>query len=404
MTRILHTADWHLGARLIDCDRYDEHVAFLAWLRLQVETIKPDLLIVAGDIFDAANPPQEALRLYYQFLSYLVGLKTCHTLILGGNHDSPALLHAPRELLHAMNVRVIASPGEMPDDCVWEFGNIVVCAVPYLRERYLRTAQAGQTAQQIAEALRAGVNRHYREILTAAQSRAAGRPILCTGHLTVVGSTTTPSERIIHIGSLGAVGVDCFAGFAYTALGHLHRPQMVADNGCVRYAGSPLPLSFAEVDGDKEIRIIDLGSAGISQQGIAVPLFRPLLRITVEIDILDAELRRIDEEYAKGAEPWLELTVTDGRAHPDLDQQVRLIADKRRLRILKIQLPVPAENPAAFTDSGRALQDFQPAEVFAERLRREQIALASPEETELTASFAELLSGMAEEQTREVHP
>lgn len=248
MTRIVHTADWHLGARLMDCERHDEHRAFLDWLLARLVELRPDLLIVAGDIFDVAAPSQEALKLYYTFLSRLAGTVKCQTLILGGNHDSPATLHAPRDVLRALNVRVVASPPADLGEAVLEFDQVVVCAVPYLKERDVRTASPGQSADEVAAAIRAGIRKHYRSIFTAAQAKAAGRLIVGTGHLTAVGSAISPSERTIHIGNLGAIEAACFDGFAYTALGHIHRPQSVGGmSACVmsvRRSHSVLPRSI----------------------------------------------------------------------------------------------------------------------------------------------------------------
>lgn len=153
MTRIVHTADWHLGARLVERERHEEQAAFLDWLLTQLIELRPELLIVAGDIFDSATPPQEALTLYYRFLGRLAATVKCRTLILGGNHDSPATLHAPRDILRAIEVRVIARPPADPAEGLLEFDDVVVCAVPYLRERDVRISSPGESADQVAAAI-----------------------------------------------------------------------------------------------------------------------------------------------------------------------------------------------------------------------------------------------------------
>ena len=398
VTRIVHTADWHLGARLIDCERHDEHCVFIDWFLVQLAELRPDLLIVAGDIFDGATPPQEALQIYYSFLSRLSTVAKCQTLILGGNHDSPATLHAPRDVLRALNVRVIASPPEDPANGLLEFEHAVVCAVPYLRERDVRTAAPGQSADEVAAAIRTGVTKHYRAFYTLARTKALERLIVATGHLTAVGSQTSPSERTIHIGNLGAVDAACFDGFAYTALGHIHRPQGIGEDGRVRYAGSPIPLSFAEVDLGKEIRVIDITGSQIAQRVISIPVFRPLVRLTTTAATLAADLAR--QEGAPGAAlvPWVELTVTDGCLHPDLDRQVREAATGLRLRVLKVLTPAPQANGDAAGEAAPppALIDLRPEDVFAERLRRERIDPVSEEGNALVHTFSELLSRMHE--------
>jgi exonuclease SbcD len=398
LTRLVHTADWHLGARLMDCERHDEHRAFLDWLLVQLVELRPDLVIVAGDIFDVAAPAQEALKLYYTFLSRLAATVQCQTLILGGNHDSPATLHAPRDVLRALDVRVVATPPADLNEAVLEFPHAVVCAVPYLKERDVRTAAPGQSADAVAAAIRTGITDHYRAVFTLAQAKAAGRLIVGTGHLTAVGSEISPSERTIHIGNLGAVEVRCFDGFAYTALGHIHRPQTVGGDERVRYVGSPIPLSFAEADLTKEIRVIDLAGTALTQRAIPIPVFRPLLRLTTTAATLGTDLAPHQGAAGDPLPPRVELTVTDCRAHPDIARQVREAAAPLRLHVLKV-LPPPlgatdaAAGPAA---AALSLSELRPEDVFAERLHREAIDPASAEGQALVQTFAELMSGLHE--------
>lgn len=398
MTRILHTADWHLGARLVDCDRHAEHAAFLEWLLARIEALRPDLLVVAGDIFDTATPPQEALALYYGFLARLARDTRCRALILGGNHDSPATLHAPREILAALNIQVIATLPEDPAQSLFEFPDVVVCAVPFLRERDVRQASPGQTADEIAAAIRNGIRARYADLRTAALLRANGRPLLSTGHLTAVGCSVSPSERPIHIGNLGAVEASCFEGFSYTALGHIHKPQSIGGDPRIRYSGSPIPLSFSEVDTTKEVRVIDVADGDLQHHAVSIPVFRPLLRLSCDAGGVGATLAAHQAADERSALPWIELTVEDGRSHPDLDRQVREAAARLRLRVLKLLIPVP---PASATDdgalsSGRApvLAELKPEQVFEERLRRAGIEPASQEGSALTLTFSELLDGM----------
>lgn len=382
----------------MDCERHDEHRAFLDWLLARLVELRPDLLIVAGDIFDVAAPSQEALKLYYTFLSRLAGTVKCQTLILGGNHDSPATLHAPRDVLRALDVRVVATPPADLTEAVLEFEQVVVCAVPYLKERDVRTASPGQSADEVAAAIRAGIREHYRSIFTAAQAKAAGRLIVGTGHLTAVGSAISPSERTIHIGNLGAIEAACFDGFAYTALGHIHRPQSVGGNERVRYVGSPIALSFAEVDLPKEIRVIDIQDGQLTQQAIPIPVFRPLLRLTATAANLGAELAPHQAVEGDAMFPWIELTVSDCRAHPDIARQVREAAAPLRLHVLKV-LPPAAEATGPNADQAApalSLSELQPETVFTELLRHNALDPSSPECRALVDTFAELMSGLHE--------
>lgn len=394
MVRVLHTADWHLGARLVEQERAEEHTRFLDWLLHEMEVLHPDLLIIAGDVFDSATPPQGALAQYYSFLAGVVSRTKTEVLVLGGNHDSALTLNAPRELLRSLRIRVVgAAPGD-PADGFLELPEMVVCAVPYLRERDVRQASAGQTFEQVAAEIRDGVVRYYRRALDHARSIAGDRPIIASGHLAAVGAKASASERLIHIGNLGAVAADCFDGFAYVALGHLHRPQSLG-NDRIRYSGSPLALGFDETDSPKQIMIVDVSARDqVAIDPVSIPRFRPMLRLSCRLDVLSETL---SAALAGGIDlrPWVELTIEDGSEHPDVDRQVRTVAGDHPVTILKLIVPRPEQaNGADNTFGGRVLAEIRPEEVFAERLQRAGINLSSESGVELMGTFAELLSRM----------
>jgi exonuclease SbcD len=202
--RILHTADWHLGARLVERDRLPEHAAFLDWLIETLRVEKIDALLVSGDVFDAANPPQDAVALYFDFLKRLADLKTVKAVITGGNHDSASHLNAPRELLKRFDVHVFGHAGE---NNVVDLGAAVVAAVPFLRERDLRQATAGETITAVHEQVRAAIRAHYATQLTTCRALAQGRLVIAwatslysvpppaKANATSTSATSAPSER-----------------------------------------------------------------------------------------------------------------------------------------------------------------------------------------------------------------
>lgn len=397
--RILHTADWHLGARLVERDRLPEHAAFLDWLIETLRSEKIDALLLSGDVFDAANPPQDAVALYFDFLKRLADLKTVKAVITGGNHDSASHLNAPRELLRRFEVHVFGHAG----DNIVDLGGAVIAAVPFLRERDLREAAAGETMAAVHEQVRAAIRAHYAAQLAACQEIAKERPIIAMGHLTVLGATTSDSERDIHIGNLGAVGADIFTGFDYTALGHLHRPQRVGGQETVRYSGSPIALSFSEATDAKSVVIIDtqnhspatipLPSNGSNRQGnggrgmdelilqiLPIPTTHALVRVKAMRATLAADLANVP------AGAWAEVTVKLDAPEPDLDRQVREAA-AARFEILKVLADLPTTALTPWQPTGPALSELQPREVFRELLQEKQI-----EGEELSAVFDELLA------------
>ena len=210
-------------------------------------------------------------------------------------------------------------------------------------ERDVRAVTQGSLRRAIAtvhEQVRAAIREHYAAQLTAARTLAQGRPVIAMGHLTVLGATTSDSERDIHIGNLGSVGADVFEGFDYTALGHLHRPQRVAGNEAIRYSGSPIPLSFSEAADAKSVVILDTETGGNTAEigrsqssesknsslrssnlcGVTVlpiPLSRQLIRVKAARATLAADLQNVP------AGAWAEVTVKLDAPEPDLDRQVR---------------------------------------------------------------------------------
>ena len=373
--RLLHTADWHLGARLVERDRSDEHATFLDHLLLTLRSEKIDALLVSGDVFDAANPPQDAVALYFDFLRRLADLKTVKAVITGGNHDSASHLNAPRELLRRFEVHVF---GHASIPHLLDLDQVVIAAVPYLRERDLRQAMAGESLTAAQDQVRAAIRAHYATQLVAGRALALNRPLMAMGHLTVAGATASESEREIHIGKLGAISADVFDGFDYTALGHLHRPQKVAGRGNVRYSGSPIPLSFSEADDNKSVVVID--TQGMHTEILPLPQSRQLLRVTVPHDKLSHELAKLPSGC------WAEVTVQLETPHPTLDFEVREAAGGR-FEVLKVLSALPASTHTPWQTTSPHLHDLQPREVFQELLKDKNIANDS-----LPEVFDELLA------------
>jgi exonuclease SbcD len=377
LMKILHTADWHLGVRLIERDRLAEHAAFLDWLIETLRREKIDALLISGDVFDSANPPQDAVVLYFDFIRRLADLKTVRTVITGGNHDSATHLNAPRELLRRFEVHVFGHAGEN----VIDLGDAVIAAVPFLRERDLRQAAMGEAMSDVQAQVRAAIRGHYAGKLAESRALAKGRPMIAMGHLTALGALTSDSERDIHIGNLGAVGADVFAGFDYTALGHLHRPQRVASQEQLRYSGSPIALSFSEAADTKSVVILEMEKNKVTKiETLCIPVARALIRAAVDRATLHADLAAL----AGGC--WAEITVKLSAPEADLDRQVRDCAGGR-FDVLKVLADLPVGDQPAWQNAGPALDELQPRQVFHELLTERKI-----EDADLPAVFDELLA------------
>ena len=337
--RLLHTADWHLGKMLNDQSRDEEHAQFLEWLLLAVKEHEVDAIVLAGDVFDSANPPQSALSQYYNFVSELFRQGNCAFAVVGGNHDSAAQLEAPKKALHALKTHVAGHLAENPVDRILhlpdsENPRVAIAMIPFLRDRDLRLGKDGEGAEEIREQLVSGIKKRYEEAAVAVESLMC--PVVATGHLTVAGASASDSEREIHIGGLGAVGPDIFPEeFGYIALGHLHRPQATDPQGRIRYAGSPIALSFSEADDKKEVRILDVTPDGITHFGLSIPVFRKLSQIRTTKAGLEQALASIDAA-SSALRPWVEVVVEDAGLETDLVERLRSLSEGKHFDVLKI--------------------------------------------------------------------
>ena len=226
--RILHTSDWHIGHRLYERRRIEEHRQFLDWLLTTLQENAVDVLLVAGDIFDTALPSSEATDLYYQFLFRLYNETHAHAVITAGNHDSPTRLAAPQEFLRMGRIHVVGLASE-PAECVLslpsENPSVAIAAVPYLSESELSHISF-ETEPERAERYRERLKVFYRQCV---ERMPPGVPKILMGHLFVHGGRVGDSERNIQIGGATAMQISDFPDdVAYVALGHLHRPHAIS--------------------------------------------------------------------------------------------------------------------------------------------------------------------------------
>ena len=301
--KLLHTSDWHLGVLLSGTyDRTAEFQQVLNWFLSLVEHEKIDLFLIAGDIFDSANPPNSARMQFYDFISDLSCTCCRHLVVIGGNHDSSTLLNAPSKLLkRTSNLNVEMIGGITPDNLLREVitlsdkNNVpeaVICAIPYVPERHLRLLELGESIEdQDAKSL-AGYKEHYRLVGELAQKERdrikaefdKDVPMIATGHLPVKGCETMWSGddgvRKVMIGNLNGVGLDVFPESAdYVALGHIHRPYAVENIDHIRYSGSIIPIGFDETEYSKKVFLTEFDGLKCQIKEIEIPRFRQMKKI-----------------------------------------------------------------------------------------------------------------------------
>jgi len=417
--KILHTSDWHLGRSLYGRKRYEEFTGFLDWLADTIEDEGVEVLLVAGDIFDNGTPSNRAQELYYRFLCRVASAPCRHVVITAGNHDSPTFLDAPREVLRALNVHVVGSVSGNPEDEVFVIsgsGNsppdvqdrAIICAVPYLRDRDIRTVEPGETADDKNRKLVEGIQGHYAEAVSAAREKRAeilrnegnenvpGRiTIVAMGHLFTAGGRKVDGDgvRDLYVGSLAHVEKDLFPdSIDYLALGHLHVPQSVGETEHMRYSGSPIPIGFGEADQEKKVVLIEFNGRKPVIQELPVPCFQRLVRVAGSLDEICARLEELKREKSSA---WLEIEYDGSDIIGDLREMLdeSLTGSAMEIRRIKNRRVMDRVLKAAVEEE--TLDDLDPEDVFARCL--DVFEVPDEEREELTLSYNEIVRSLQEE-------
>ena len=373
--RLLHTSDWHIGRTLYGRKRYAEFESFLSWLAGTIQEDAIDALLVAGDVFDTSAPSHRAQELYYRFLCQVAASACRHVVVIAGNHDSPSFLNAPRELLRTLNIHVIGNATASPADEVLTLYNkqglpeLIVCAVPYLRDRDVRTAEPGESLEDKERKLLDGIRAHYATVATLAEQRreelGGTIPIVAMGHLFTAGGQTVDGDgvRELYVGSLAHVASGIFpACFNYLALGHLHVPQAVNGSETMRYSGSPLPMGFGEATHPKSVCQVSFNGTTPSVRLLEVPVFQRLERVRGSWDSL---VSRIRELAATGSRSWLEVIYDGSEVIGDLRERLEAMVADTDMELLRIRNNRVIDRVLSQGREEETLDDLDVHDVFA---------------------------------------
>ena len=406
--RLLHTSDWHLGQTLHGHERGWEHQQFLDWLLDVLVDHDIDALLISGDIFDNANPSAASQTQLYRFLTAARGrVPHLNIVLIAGNHDSPGRLEAPAPFLNAFDAHVL---GFVRRDAAGEIdiGRMVVplrdrageivawcLAIPFLR---LSDVPRLETE---GDAYLEGIASLYRQAQQHAQTlRLPGQALIALGHCHMAGGQVSEqSERRIVIGGAEMLSSTLFdADIAYAALGHLHLAQKVGGQEHIRYSGSPLPLSFAEIDYPHQVLKIELDGAQLQAvEPIGVPRAVPLLRvpkIAAPLAEVEAELAALAlPECAPEAMPYMEVRVRLEQPEPGLRTRIEAALAGKPVRLARIDARIAkpdAPTPEVALDD---LGQLDPLAIFNSAYAA-RYGAAPP--ADLLAAFNEILNATDE--------
>ncbi len=394
--KILHTADWHIGQLFHEYDRTYEHQQFLDWLVETLHHEKIDVLLISGDVFDISNPSAQSIRMFYSFLNQATSRNPdLQIIITAGNHDSASRLEAPKPLLLSSKIHIVGLVEKDAEGNI-DYEKLVVpiydqdgrikiycLAVPFLRMGDY------PAIPDCTNPYTEGVTALYTELFDYAQKKIQDdQIIIAMGHLHTHHAEITEldtTERPI----MG--GVECIPATSfhddikYVALGHIHKAQKIGGKDHVRYAGSPLPMSFSEINYKHQVIASDLDDEMSNLRSIEIPLFVPLLRVPLKHQPLHDVIALLEQlppsdQANKATIPYLEVRVFLEGPEPALRHKVELALRQKKVRLAKIDVKYPDSKTVQHQlIAPEHLQELKPIDVFG-RIYHTRYNSAIPDE------------------------
>lgn len=312
--RLLHTSDWHLGRQFHGASLLQEQAAALDRIVALAAEAEVDAVLIAGDLYDRAIPPAEAVQLFNDTLARLSRTGAA-VVAIAGNHDSHVRVSIYDPLLSAFGVTIRGDVRRAAEPVLVTprrgGAPVAIYPLPYLEPSVdgpllAALSEAGEAADSAPRLSHQEVTRRALERIRQDRANRPEQRSVLVAHTFVAGGETSESERELTVGNVDRVSVDTFAGFDYVALGHLHGSQQL-DGPRVAYSGTPLPYSFSEQHQTKSVRIIELDAGGTAAVEI-VPLGvgRPLRTLEGPIEALCSDPRHDDARHA-----WVRVILTD---------------------------------------------------------------------------------------------
>ncbi|MDQ3630074.1 MAG: exonuclease SbcCD subunit D C-terminal domain-containing protein, partial [Actinomycetota bacterium] len=350
--RLLHTADWHLGRSFHGEGLLAAQAAWVDWLVELAASASVDAIVVAGDLYDRALPPVDAVALADDALARLAA--RAPVVVVAGNHDSATRLGFGSSLLSRAGLHLRTDAARSGEPVL--VGGLALYPIPYLEPDAVRTALGVE-------------ERGHGPVLTAAMElvradlarRPGGTRAVVIAHAFVAGAQASGSERDLALGGAASVPASTFTRADYVALGHLHGPQRVGENG--RYAGSPLAFSFSEATHTKSVALVDLAGAAPTVELVPCPVPRPLARVRGTLEAL-----LVDAAHEAAEEAWVEVTLTDAVRPADAMDRLR----RRFAHAVALHFAPDGASPDAegfYAARLRGLTDLELAMSFVEDVR-----------------------------------
>jgi exonuclease SbcD len=337
--------------------------------------------------------------MYYDFLIKVRNSGCENVIVVGGNHDSPSFLNAPKDILAALNVSVIGNASEnIKDEIIVVKDNnenpiVIVCGVPFLRERDISRFSEGENYTDRSKRINENIKKHYEDIAELAENQrnelGMNIPIIATGHLSVAGGKRNEDDgvRETYIGNIEAVGSDIFPEvFDYVALGHYHIPSVIKDH--IRYCGSPIPIGFGEAGQTKCIYVIEFNN-GKNIETIEIPVFQKLESLVGDKNFIE---KRLKELKNSNSSVWVEIIYKGNEIFPDFTAWVHEQTADSTIEILKLQNRQHLNEGLTTNDTTDSLDELNSFDVFDKLL--DKTVISNEQKEELKESYKEIVDNL----------
>ncbi|MCO5231421.1 MAG: exonuclease SbcCD subunit D C-terminal domain-containing protein [Chitinophagales bacterium] len=382
MLKFLHTADWHLGQMFQNYERFEEHDVFLNWLKQIIVQHEIDVLLISGDVFDHAHPNIRSVRAWYQFLSDACELRRqLQIIVIAGNHDSAIRLESPQPLLDENRIRIIGvvsrdENGEIPLEQFWvpikdENNQLkAYClAIPFLRMGdFLNNDGVSISYSEGVEKMYLSAYQYYLDYLDT------NIPVVAMGHLHAlnaeVGEDENNVERQIMGGAENIKTSSFHPDVQYVALGHIHKSQRIGGKEHIRYSGSPIPMSFSEINYRHRVLTFELNGRKVQNiEDVFVPIHTMMIQVPQKPIPLDEVLNRLsqlEDTRPDTAAPYLEVKVLLTQPEPTLRFSIENVLKGKHVKLAKISITKSNSdnNNELIFEELKELEQLNPNDVF----------------------------------------
>ena len=370
--KFIHLSDLHLGKRFNEVSMLEDQAFILDQILRIIADERPHGVLIAGDIYDKAVPPAEAVQLFDDFLCRL-SERQLQVFVISGNHDSPERIAFGARLMDRSGIHLspVYDGCVKPTSLMDEHGQVDVYMLPFVKPAHVRRYFPEEKIESYTDAL---------QVAIGAMGVDPGRRSVLVTHQFVIGALRSDSENI-SVGGADNVDAAVFAPFAYVALGHIHSPQPMGRE-TVRYCGTPLKYSFSEAGQVKSLTVVEL------EEGVTIRTVPLVPRHDVR-QLRGTYMDLTDKGNYGGTatDDYLHITLTDEEDIPDAVAKLRTVYPN----LLKLDYDNTRTRSQMEITGGEDVEQKSPLELFAQLYEKQNNQPMSEEQSHFVKGLMETI-------------